>query len=272
MFAEFYNNKYLLNKIHPKKRCICCGKTNVKFNKEHLFPQWLIKKTNTDKTGIRWDKKTISTMKATLPICIECNQDFSKKLEKPTSKIFNDLESKKGISDNEAELLVRWMWKTVGLAWCFNNSYDDYTHSYNLKERVLLPINNIRGCVLLAISLVNKIDPYFGDSPLGFDSSNEIDCVFSSGVFSKIAIIVSLVDFEEYIPNYYSKYILCPIKQKWGDMKIFFPKFGFSYCTDAVFATKQISKFLSKQHDALAIELQKMSYERMPKILKNYKI
>jgi len=272
VFHEFFNEKYLLKPVNKKLRCISCGITNVKFNKEHLFPVWLIKKTKTNKTSIRWSNKKISTMKATLPICIECNKEFSKNLEKPVSKIFDDLEFSRGISDNEAELLVRWMWKTQGLAWCFNNSYDNYTHTYTLKERSLLPINNIRGYILLAISIINKIDSSFQDSPLGFDSTNELDCVFSAGVFSKIAIIVSLVNFEKYIPNNYSKYILFQNRQKCGDMKLFFPKVGFRICTEAVFFTKKISIILSKEHDNLVRELQKNHESNISKIIKDYNI
>lgn len=193
-------------------------------------------------------------------------------MEKPISKIFNDLEDNKGVSDNEAELIVRWMWKTVGIAWCFTHPFIDYTHTYNLKERSLYPINNMRGSIILAISLIRGIDPSFGDLPMGFDSSNEIDCVFCSGVFSKIAIIVSLNCFYDEILQVYDIYELLPNRKNFGDMKVFFPKIGFRTCSEAVYVTKTLSDKLSKLHDNLALELQSNAYKNMPKVLKDYKI
>lgn len=251
----YFNTKLLLKPLKPKNQCVCCHRTNIKVNKEHLFPKWLINRTNTNNTSIRWIDNKIPALNATLPICTDCNRDFGAKLEQPLSKIFNDLEDNKGLSDNEAELIVRWMWKTVGIAWCFNHPFMDYTHTYNLRERSLYPINNIRGSIILAISLIKGIDPSFGDLPMGFDSSNKIDCIFCSGVFSKVAIIVSLNCFYDEILQFYDIYELLPQREKFGNMKIFYPKTGFRTCVEAVNITKILSDKLSKLHDEFALEL-----------------
>ncbi len=82
--------------------------------KEHVFPKWLIIRTGTNKTGIRWGNKIIPALSVTVPLCKSCNQAFGKYLEAPIKKVFDDLESQKGISDIEADLLVRWLWKLEG--------------------------------------------------------------------------------------------------------------------------------------------------------------
>lgn len=262
----------LLKPIKPKNKCICCRKTGVKITKEHVFPQWLIKKTGTHRTGIRWNNKRISAKACVVPICENCNYEFNENLEKPVRNIFNDLESQKGISDNEAELLVRWMWKTCGIAWCIANSSDNYTHTYNLRERALYPINNMRRSISLAISIIDTIDSSFGDAPMGFDSVNKIDCIFTAGVFSKIAIIVLLNCFVEELPSNFSIYNLFSKRENFGYMKTFFPKKGFKSCVDAVGVTRIISLKLSYLHDNLARESLKLSMVKSPKILRDYRI
>ena len=87
-------------------------------NKEHFWPQWLINKTGTTRGLIKWiDDKWISPRAGTIPICSKCNAEFGKELEGPVSKIFDDLLYGKGLSDWDAELLVRWLWKFEGFLW-----------------------------------------------------------------------------------------------------------------------------------------------------------
>lgn len=106
---------------HLKIRCAGCERQDVPMNKEHLFPQWLILRTGTHQTGIRWgNKRNVSALSATFPLCMECNSEFGRDLESPTSKLFDDIENGQGLSDDEAELLIRWMWKIQGLAWIAN--------------------------------------------------------------------------------------------------------------------------------------------------------
>ena len=262
----------LLKPLKPQNRCICCRKTNIKKSKEHLFPQWLIKKTGTDKTTIQWLGKWLPPLSCTLPICEDCNNEFNKKLEQSFQKIFSDLESGRGISDNKAELLVRWMWKTYGIAWCVTNSSDDYTHTYNLRERALYPINNMRGSISIAISLIENIDSSFSGAPMGFDSVNNKDCIFVSGVFSKIAIMVFLDIFVEEIPSNFCIYRLFSKRENFGYIKTFYPKVGFKTCTDAVGITRLCSIRLSELHDNLAFELIGLAQNKISKKIIDYRI
>jgi hypothetical protein len=240
-----------------KKKCAGCGKTNVPMNKEHLFPEWLIRRTNTNKTGIRWGNKgRLPALSATIPICKKCNSDFGEYLEKPVSKLFEEIEQGAGISDNEAELLIRWLWKIDGLYWIARHPFNNYTRKYTLRERVLNPIDEVRVHLILAVSLIRNIDKYHKDLPMGIDSTTEYDAIFVSGVFSKIAIMSVLEYFRGQIPEYFDTYQLNNQRDKISDMKIFFPKAGYEDDNFAVYNVVTESKYLSELHDQFALELE----------------
>ena len=104
-----------------KKICVACGTIDPKISKEHFWPKWLIEKTGTHRTLVRFTKdKRINPKEFVIPLCTKCNSDFGRELESPVSQIFTDLENGLGISDIEAELLVRWLWKFEGYSWIFN--------------------------------------------------------------------------------------------------------------------------------------------------------
>ena len=197
---------------NPKKKgCIACGRSDVPMTKEHFFPQWLIARAEAFHEGIEWlGREEISPYRATIPLCGECNADFGREIEGPMSRVFGDIEAGRGISDAEAELIVRWMWKFEGLAWMFHNPRHIYTTKYTLRERVLQPIDRVRGLLVLAVSLAQRRDPDFRDGTLGMDSANILNAIFVSAVFSRVALIVSLCDFADRIPREVSLYRLAP--------------------------------------------------------------
>jgi len=238
-------------------KCPGCGEKNKKSNKEHLWPEWLIKLTGANKIGIKWAGKYIPASACTIPLCEECNKEFGQVLEGPVSRIFNELESGEGLSENEIELLIRWLWKITGLAWASQNPDKKYTEIYTVKERVLRPIDKIRGTLIFAASLIKEISPKYKGSPMGIDSINEIDAIFASGVFSKTALLVTLEEFEDLIPSHFSKFHLNERSGATSDAKLFYPKTGFADCTEAVVITKAISIPLSIEHDLLALYLRK---------------
>lgn len=235
-----------------KNACIGCGQIGEKITKEHLFPRWLIKKTGTDKTGIKWrNRKRIPASAATIPLCKKCNEEFGTELEGTIARIFDDLESNKGISDQEAELLIRWLWKFEGLFWLINSPNKIYTRNYTLKERILRPIDSIRSELILAISLIKGIDPQYGDAPMGIDSYNVKNAIFVAGVFSKVALMVLLRDFSDLVPKNYSLYLLSSKKNQLSNTKLFYPKIGFENDTEAVVVSVIASKKLSLLHDGI---------------------
>ncbi len=87
---------------HLKARGSGCQRQGLQISKEHLFPQWLILRSGTQKTGIRWGKEaTVPAVAATFPLCVECNAAFGLDLEGPTSRLFEDIERGRELNDEE---------------------------------------------------------------------------------------------------------------------------------------------------------------------------
>lgn len=226
-------------------------------NKEHLFPQWLIIRTGTQHTGIKWmGRRGVSALAATFPLCEECNTAFARNLESPTSRLFQDIEQGQGLSDEEAELLVRWMWKIKGLDWIAAHPDGHYSSKYTLRERVLLPIDEIRGRLVLALALVAGQHPDSTDLPMGVDAATKHDAIFVSGVFSEIAMMVVLDQFEAMIPGQFGRYRLAQTRSPLHAGKLFHPPRSFRDDVEAVGVTYLASVLLSNAHDQLALDLQ----------------
>ena len=85
------------------------------------------------------------------------------------NRILDDFEDARGISDNEAELIVRWLWKVDGLLWHISHPTQDYSPIYTLRDRVIRPLDAIRGELILALALCASLDPRYGDAPMGLD-------------------------------------------------------------------------------------------------------
>ena len=99
-------------------RCSGCDRVGLPMTKEHFFPRWLIDYAQVHHEGITWfDGQTVDPDNATIPLCRECNEAFGTVLEGPVAEIFRQLEQGASISEDEAELLVRWLWKFEGLHW-----------------------------------------------------------------------------------------------------------------------------------------------------------
>jgi len=217
-------------------------------NKEHFWPQWLIEKTGAK--GVRHSaNKRVNPRSLKVPLCKKCNSDFGDALEVPVSKIVRDLEGGDGLSDSEAEILVRWLWKFEGLNWIFDHPAQRYTERYTLRDRVLNPIDEIREELTLAVSLVAAINPRFDDEPMGLDSWNEQSAVFVAGVFGRIAMMVLLSQFESEVPDAYSLYRFAHRDAPDRSTKLFFPKTGFTDCVEAVGVSMRAGGWLSYAHD-----------------------
>ena len=234
-------------------------------NKEHVFPEWLVLRTGTHKTGIRWGPKAnVSALSVTLPLCIKCNKDFGRELEAPTSRLFDDIEQDRGLSDDEAELLIRWMWRITGLSWIACNPGIGYTRSRNLRERVLLPIDALRGRLTLGVAVIAGRHPNSKDWPMGVDSDTKYDAIFASGVFSRIAMMVVLEPFGHLIPPQFGKFRLAPKRDSLHAGKLFYPPTSFKDDVEAVGLTVMASSLLSRAHDELAVAVAEDHVERGP--------
>ncbi len=251
-------SKYLLHseaigRNAAKFRCLACEQSGVPMNREHFWPEWLSRRANV--RSVRWlPDKRIHPKSATIPLCVRCNSDLGEQLELPVSRVFDEVERGEGLSSTAADLLVRWMWKFEGFSWQLADEIRTYSHISTLRDVVLNRLGTIKHEICLAISIIDKIDPSFGDSPIGIDSENRVNRIFVSGVFCRLAIVVLLSRFASTLPAAFSVYRF-PIvaDDKLENAKLFYPKIGFATDIDAVGVTRSISPSLADLHDKLQL-------------------
>jgi hypothetical protein len=239
-----------------KLRCIGCDRVGREMTKEHVWPKWLIDRAGLKAEPVRWlDGKLISASSATIPLCAECNHTFGGALEEPVSRIFDDMEGGKGITDREAELLVRWLWKFEGLFWgaeYFGHPHLRYSELWTMRERVLGPsMEKIRPALTLALSLIESNDEGHTAWPVGIDSGiTAFNGIFVSGVFCRTAMMVLLDNFAEFVPENFGLYQMARTPDA-TDTKVFMPPIGFKTARDAIQATGIASQRLAQEHNEL---------------------
>ena len=87
---------------------------------------------------------------------------------------------------------------------------------------------------------------------MGIDSGLGLNATFVSGVFSRVAIAVSLNSFGSKFPPAFSVYHLsADPHSETKDAKLFFPQVGFPTCTAAILCLREISPSLVEAHDLL---------------------
>lgn len=240
-----------------KKICISCDAKMKKPTKEHFWPKWLIRHTNMTKHKIHWMSGGVKVypLTATIPLCLSCNSEFGSKLEKPMMDLLVDIESGKGISDNEAEIFVRWAWKMEAFSWRINLPDNQYSGVYTVKERILKSIDSIRGNLVLAVSLIK--DPYQGKDylPMGLCNENDINAIVMSGVIGKVAFIVLTTDQVGKLPLQFSYYRLKSLRDSLGDAKLFYPEEGFATFKAAQDLTRDAASLISYSFDKENAEL-----------------
>jgi hypothetical protein len=233
-------------------RCAGCDRAGREMTHEHFFPKWLIEYADVTRRGIEWlGREAVSPDKATVPLCSECNNLFGTVLEGPVSRIFRALDNDQPISDLDAELLVRWMWKFEGLQFhVFAKPEDHYTQKYSLRDRVTKPhaFAEARADMMLAIATSHANDPGRGDWPLGLDTPVGENALTMSGVFRRVAIITSLERFDELITPVYGKYKFGQIPVN-RTVPVFSPPRSFLFSKGATNLTQGVGALLSAAHD-----------------------
>jgi len=248
MYLKILRQSYL-KKL--KLRCICCDQVGKKKSKEHFWPLWLSKRANLNKKGVRWGSTFANPKTAVISICKECNNTLGAFLEAPVSKIFDDLENSKSISDNDCELLIKWLWKIEGYqSKIINFSNPDYlySHRWTLIERLLNKdaFKNIRTSMSVGISLIKNNLDSDGEWPVGGFYREGKNAIFAAGVYSKISIFVGLSDYINLLPSFYSVYSLQEIP---NDEKFFSPQWGYENDVDAVYKTHKMALDIWKLHE-----------------------
>jgi hypothetical protein len=169
------------------------------------------------------------------------------------AKIFSDIESGLGLSDFEAELVVRWLCKFEGLSWLQTHARYTYSRAFSLRDRALNRLGAIRPHLCLALSLLDHIDPSYGDAPVGIDSRHHTGAIFVSDVFCRIALMSLLADATPLVPPHFSLYRFGSLPEGIDSHeKLFFPKTGFTDDTEAVGVTRLASVALVNFHQTVA--------------------
>ncbi|NLF82775.1 MAG: hypothetical protein GX568_02175 [Candidatus Gastranaerophilales bacterium] len=245
---------------HFKEKCICCEETGKRMNKEHVYPQWLLKRTKCEKIYMNSPYGKIPGDQLTIPLCEECNLKLGKQLEEPVSCIFEKIETGNGFNDFEADILVRWVWKIKGMFyWSICNK--DWLYGYkSLGEHVLKPIEIHRSRISIGIALIEDAfeNKDFGYAPIGLDSFTLWSNVYVVGVFSKISLVVFYTSMKDYInDNIWTIYTLSDFPLMLNPNKNTFPKVTFSTATRAVKITNLLLGHdtpIEKEHEKIALE------------------
>jgi hypothetical protein len=241
-----------------KLRCLSCERVGQPMSKEHFFPRWLIDHADVHAEGIRWlgVEGLIHPERATVPLCKQCNETLGRELESPVAAIFARLEQDDGLTDEDAELLVRWMWKFEGMQWALNaaSAHPDgrYTGKFTLLQRVTTSaaFDEVRPDMLLAVAMCQHNDEGFHDWPLGLDTPPSENAIAMSGVFGRIAIVTSLAQFSEAIPSAFGRYAFGQPPTN-RTTKVFVPPRTFVTANAAVETTQVTGLLLAFLHDRL---------------------
>lgn len=220
---------------HFKNQCICCEESGKKMNKEHIFPKWLLKLTNTEQDLFNSPNGMVPGISLTIPLCEDCNRQLGVELEAPVSSIFLRINNNEGFNDHEAELLVRWMWKINGMFyWSICN--ENWKYGYiTLKEHVLSKIVSPRDRISIAISLIKYPEDEYGCAAVGLDAFPLYSNIYSVGVFSKICLVVFHSQFSDYFDRkIWTVYKLSNVPMVINPKHKIYPKYGFHKRSEAI--------------------------------------
>lgn len=226
-------------------------------NKEHVFPKWLLKRTNCLKDYLDSPYGKIPGDQLTVPLCEDCNTQLGQELEVPVSRVFEQIERGNGFNDHEAELLIRWMWKINGLFyWSICN--DKWKYGYcTVKERVLQDIEMPRSRISIGVSLIDDVNENYGCAPIGMDAFPLWSNVYAAGVYSHVAIIVFLTHFSDYIDkNKWTVYSLSDSPLLMNPNKRIYPHVAFRTGSEAITYVKRTNgnkSYVLALHESVAL-------------------
>lgn len=253
------------SKVRSHNRLICmgCERPMLDRTKEHVFPVWLIERTRStavklgDENGMKW----IGPNANTVPLCRKCNEALGTGLETPVKEAFEDAEAGLGLSDRQAELIVRWLWKYEAWNWCINHaSRMNYDSRVTPTERLLgTGFAEMRARITFSVTRC-KGDEYIGASgenrglPMGIDTPpGTYDATCELGVFSRLAIGVSLRWADKMLPPQLTKYHFPELRNvEDRDAKVIFADEGFDGFTEAIEAMTEYGGKIKFQHEVIA--------------------
>lgn len=134
---RFFSLSEFQNIILNEKYCFLCGiiLDEENTNKEHVFPNWIIKKYLNQKSTIKLPNNANINYTSDgykIPCCLDCNSLYGDKLEKIMSSVLVDYNSIYNFCFNDIEkgnILFVWL-----VFIFFKNCYKDLSYKYSLKD------------------------------------------------------------------------------------------------------------------------------------------
>ncbi|MEW5666188.1 hypothetical protein AB1288_07615 [Pseudomonas putida] len=130
------------------KYCVFCGNKPASKNKEHVIPQWLIKKTGdpnrkalfvTDLSLAQGKQRSYAFDQFTFPACEQCNNQYSA-LEIRAQKILERIEFSNNITGNDLSVFFDWLDKVRVGIWLGYNQLDrkilDVQPKFHISTRI----------------------------------------------------------------------------------------------------------------------------------------
>lgn len=244
---------YIFKPQNLRHKCIVCG-VNKPNTKEHVYPKWMLKLTNTLGNKINWvsGKKEVGSS-CVFPICEECNKSLNENIEKPFQSVFKKLREGRKITDTEVEIVIKWMWKVTQMFWLYEQNKGDIAWNFSLKEKLLNSIENPRYRISIALGRTTKNIKKNKMEPLGLDILAEYDTILAAGVFSNISIIVFRTEYSYLIPDKYFVYTLQKIPKNKIKNGYAFAKDSFIDSGEAINTTIKTAEKLLPLHEKDAL-------------------
>lgn len=213
----FFSFKYFVEQIVEQNACFICGaKRGTKtFNKEHVVPDWIIKKHNLSTEWITLlNEQKISYPRYKIPCCKECNSKLAAFYENPIRQFFDKsfedrIEFLKNHPDFEQKLF-QW----IGLIFCKIHLFDTqmrFNQNPTIDSPIISSFYNWKAFHILH-SIVKNID-----------ENLKIEAKYSTSLIFKSEIYNDEIFNYDYLDNFETMTCLLRI----GDMTFIVSFFDF---------------------------------------------
>lgn len=220
--------------------CAGCGVSDRETKQTAIYPQWLLSKTKTFSKPVHGvtAHKTMAGRQCTAALCEECRTVFAKELDEPAVAILKQIENGTGFNDQEADILIRWLWKVTGLAAALGNGMP----AENLRERCAKPLESPRSRMSIAAALTNgEFNDRNGKTAMGITVLPEQAAEFAAGLFSRTALIAYHSKYNQLVSDSYTKYELSSAPLLVNPAKRVLPKTSFGASGQAAAETAFIA-------------------------------
>lgn len=146
-----------------KDACLVCCRIKTNLNKEHVFPNWLLKLTDSKDQKLKIQETHFAQFsKHKFDICVECNAKLGDQVENPISSYFKEGPiGIQALKDEKPELLYSWLvWIVLKAHWkdrFIKRDKDERVNSDNLGDIYFWKYYRHMLCYARALIYGNKI-------------------------------------------------------------------------------------------------------------------